>query len=462
MVLKDLKQRLRKCDFFDQTFSFFQGTNKAKEHKTAIGGLLTLLSWLLSALALIIFLGKLLDRSQAIVSVNTKNQSRNHLFNLCHHDIYLVLFMFDGVKFPKTEESLKYWTVRVHRESIYKPEEGEDLRKVIDPFPMVKCEDMYNDPEGDVRKAFSTDSASFYRGAVFCADILPFHYWAKGSPQELPYTSVKYNIYPCTLENQAECASPTELMDSSVIVPFFLNSVDFSNSSSPLVRGIDTDVNLPFGVITKTKITFWFKDSTIMDKKIDFFGDFGKPLKFIELDKVTTTIGTRNGAIHCTEIQIEDGNCDPYIEVELRASKALTIVERRYYTFLTMVSEVGGFVDLIFMVIVVLAGWYNERSRAQWIKNQLYSDLIEIVKQAKAKKEKERNQGNIQNEGHDLEERGHSALDMKNDKKFSLNHIQEQTTTGTTKARRNHKESLIHKDLRDEFDIIEFLTASKK
>ena len=297
---------------------------------------------------------KFLDRSQATVSVNNKIQGRYHYYNTYDNNVFLMFGLFDGERFPKTEEIPTFMSVHAQRETTYLDQQDIQVKKMVeDPFPIVKCEHLNHNITDLTTEAFSMDSARFYREGILCGDVRgKTNWWLQGSPLDLPYTMIRYRIYPCSLENASDCASVTELAASSIIVPLFLKSVDYSNYSNPLTNGVDSDVTLSFNVITKTKLTFWFKDTTIHDDKIDFFGEFGDPKKFIELDKVTTTIGTRNGALYCSEIQIEDGNCDPYIEVEVRVSTTHTVVERRYYTFLEMISEVGGFADLIFLILL--------------------------------------------------------------------------------------------------------------
>ena len=137
------RKRLRKYDAFGRTFTFFLGQKKTKKYKTVVGGLLTLLSWLLSALALIIFTKKFLDRSQAEVSVNTQNQSRDHFYNTHKNEIFLLFTLFNGVEFPKTEKTLKYWTLNAQRETTFFAENDQkDRRTLIDRIPLVKCEHM--------------------------------------------------------------------------------------------------------------------------------------------------------------------------------------------------------------------------------------------------------------------------------------------------------------------------------
>ena len=464
-------------DVFGSPFRFFIDSKKAQTFKTAVGGLSTATFIIFCSLALFIFGRKFLDRSQAIVSVNTKTQTRDHYYDTYDNDVYVAFSLFDGQIFPKTENTLKFMTLRAQRETTYLVQKDIQVkRKIEDPFPMVKCEYLSHNMSDLTTQAFSLDSGRYYRGAVFCGDIRgKTNWWLQGSPLELPYTMIRYRLYPCSLDNAADCASVTELAASTILVPLFLKSVDYYNYSNPLKHGLDADVTLNFNVITKTKLTFWFKDTTIHDDKIDFFGEFGDPNKFIELDKVTTTIGTRNGALHCSDIQIEDGSCDPYLEIEVRVSTAHTVVERRYYTFLTMVSEVGGFGDLIFLSLLFVTTWYNQYWQVKWIREQLYSDLIKTINDEKRKREQIRqlkrigsgvNQGldgafggvsKAGDGGSSPSKRIFKPQGRAQNRAICKAESKPKTKNGEAESRKGTME-----ELRVEFDTFEFMAASKK
>ena len=462
-----------KYDLFGSPFRFFIHSKKSKTFKTAVGGLSTTAYIVFCSLALFIFVRKFLDRSKATVSVNTTIQARDHYYDTYFNDVFLLLGMFDGQNFPKTEETLKFMTIHAQRETTFLDQQDIQIKRKIEaPFPMVKCEHLNHNWTDLTTEAYSLDSGSFYRGSIFCGDIIGnTNWWLQGSPLELPYTMIRYRLYPCSLDDPADCASVNELAAASVVVPLFLKSVDYSNYSSPLKNGVDSDVTLSFNVITKSKMTLWFKDTTIHDDKIDFVGEFGEPNKFIELDKVTSTTGTRNGALHCTKIQIEDGNCDPYIEIVVRVSTTHTVVERRYYTFLEMISEVGGFTDLILLVLLFGTTWYNEYWQAKWIREQLYRDLLQTIKENN-RKNKQKNSMKRIGSGD-----GQGLPSEHRDQFLDNDHVSRPSKAvlkgvGTSQNRAIFKTNLkeltkesnqgVMEELRVEFDTFEFLTASRK
>ena len=397
--------KIQKLDIFGSKFNYYIKPSKQKRLKTAFGGFQTFIFLLTTILALTIFGRKLADKKRPEVSVNTNVAIRDHPYDLYHNNFYVNFGMFDGAIFPKTEQTRKYFTIRGQRETTYiqthpseppettktpkraqngqkpkkvKNRDSSEKRTLIEPFDVIKCENLSNNYTDITSEAYAQDKGEYYRGSVFCGNLIFVkHWWLQGSKDELPYTRIRYKVYPCTLEDPGDCAGAQDLAASQLLIPVYTFSANFSNWTTPQTSGLDADLTSLFSVITKTKLVIWIRETTILDDYIDFFRNFGPRNQSVEIEKVTSTIGTRDGSLHCTQNQMEDGVCDPYVEIEVRASKTQTIVERRYYKFLTMVSEVGGFGDLIFIALAFLAQFWGGCYRVKWIRERLYGGLME-------------------------------------------------------------------------------------
>ena len=345
---------IRELDCLGAKFDFYIGGKKLKRLKTTFGGFLTLIFLSLGTLALVTFGLKMADKKNPEVSVNVNVATRDHPYEIYHNGFYINFGMFNGAIFPKTEFTTKYFTIRAQRETTY-IQNGRipQPRTLIEPFDVVKCEHLSNNYTDTTSEAYEQDEGSEnFRGTGFCGNLIFVkHWWVQGAKYELPYTRIRYNVYPCSLENPADCASVSEMAASQLLIPVYRSSTNYSNWTMPLSGSVDTDLTSLFGVITKTKFIIWIRETTILDDYIDFLRNFGPRNQSVEIEKVTSTIGTRDGSLHCTQNQMEDGTCNTYIEIEVRASKTQTIVERRYYKFLTMISEVGGFGDLILSLL---------------------------------------------------------------------------------------------------------------
>ena len=100
---------------------------------------------------------------------------------------------------------------------------------------------------------------------------------------------------------------------------------------------------------------------------------------FVDVDKFGSIAKTRlNPVSHCSEALIDGGGCEAYLEVNWRASFEKMVIQRRYTTLFDVVSEIGGFWDLINYGILGVYLWYNVTSYARFVRSQLVEGFIEL------------------------------------------------------------------------------------
>ena len=372
-----------KIDILGPKFSFYIGKNRLKTLKSVFGGILSLFFILFMITAIYVFGRKWLKKTHPVVSVNSYFSKRDHIYDLYKSRIFIAFAMFDGTKYPKTEETGKFFTLKAQYETVFAGGTNESERRtMIDPIPVKDCQHLVNNHSDFTDQALSQDDAEFFRGSVLCTDKLgSTNSKIRGAPFELPYSIIHYRIYPCSLEDPRGCATPSELAQSLIIIPIISKSASFNNFSQPLKDGIDADLTSKFSLATKTQLSIWFRESSIYDDNADFIKSLEARTTYLEQHKVTSTIGTRDGSFHCTSLQIEDGECQPYIEILVRASPSSTMVERRYYKLMNAVSEVGGFGELVFLIMALISSWFNTCYQTRWVRKQLYQGLIELQKE---------------------------------------------------------------------------------
>ena len=475
---------IEKIDLLGTRLNFYIGEKKLRKLKSVFGGILSLFFILFMITAIYVFGRKWLKKNHPVVSVNSFYSKRDHYYDLYQSNIFLAFGMFDGVKFPKTEQTKRFFTLKAQYETVILDATiTAERRTTIQPFPVVKCEHQNNNYTDFVSKTFSQDAATFYRGSIFCTDTLADTNWKiRGSTFELPFSMIRVRVYPCSLEDPSECASPTELANSLFAIPIASKSADFRNFSHPLKDGIDTDLTAQFSLSIMTQLTIWFRECSIFDENIDFVENFGARVNYIEQHKVTSAIQNRDARTHCTDIQIEDGNCQPYIEILVRASQSTTRVERRYYKLLNLISDAGGFAELVFILFTFASYWFHAYYRKKWMRRQLYKGLIEI--QSDEKNQESMNTehpepDNSQQKGYAAQnektEEGYNhgeyldsqARDsLSNTKKDSI--LQEKSNTQDQKKNKAKEENEMGNlsnqlnKLRAKFDYFELLDASKK
>ena len=361
-------KRLTSADIFGKTFKLHYGRGPSNQHKTALSGLLTLLAILLITPVLIIFSKRVLDKTNPITSTNSIHSSRNTTFQLREGAIFVGFLTFNGSEFPDFEETKKYFTIKAERSTVYE-DSSNQTREMRSSFPITSCttttQNLTNEIEKIIIAGGSTVASRI--NAAICGDMNRFYQWyIGGSPTELPYTKIVYRVYPCTLKDRTECIDVKTLGRTQLIFATKYNSMNFSNFLEPVVGGLDSDLTGVFSLNTQAKFTVWFKRNQIYDNSDSRFGNRPK-FTFFNIDKISSTTGTRHLTSHCTQIRIEDGLCMPYITFEVRLSNRETVIQRKYYRVFDLVSDVGGMIDLLFIVILAGYVFYRGRKYREWI-----------------------------------------------------------------------------------------------
>ena len=368
--------RLARFDFFGKKFKFnFSGNSP--EYKTPIGGALTLVVTVILIPLIFVFGRKWVYTSKPTVSVNRVINDRNERHQLYEGNILSGLMLFNGADFVKFDETSKYATMKGERLTRYKDPQSDEVREYRSTFPFVHCGRISHNTTNELDRIFGAFGGKIFSPDVgICADWNVYYQWyIGGSPTQLPYTRMVFKIYPCSLENKADCADVDVLARSQFIFATLYKSMDFQNYTKPTKDGFDPDLTPLFSLSTQAKFTIWFKQNKIFDDKDSLSGN-GPKFTFFNIDKIDSTTGTRDLSTHCTEISIEDGSCLPYITIEIRISKSETLIERRYYRIFDLVSDVGGATDIIFYAFAGLFAVYMSRGYQNWMVLQYYGSKI--------------------------------------------------------------------------------------
>ena len=366
---------LKKIDFFGKKFKFnFSGNSP--DFRTPIGGVLTLLATAVLIPLIFVFGRRWVDTSKPTVSTNNVLNNRNKRYKLYQGNILSGLMIFNGADFVHFDETSKYATIKGERLTRFNSSTGE-VREYHSSFPFVHCGRISHNTTNEFDRIYGALGAVILSPDVgICADWNVYYQWyIGGSPTQLPYTRMVFKIYPCSLENKADCVGADVLARSQIINNILYNSMDFQNHSKPIKDGIDSDLTPLFSLNTHNKFTIWFKQNQIFDDRDSLAGN-GPKFTFFNVEKIDSTVGTRDLTTHCTKISIEDGSCIPYITIEMRMNKIETLIERRYYRIFDLISDVGGMMDIVFYAFAGLLAFYMSRSYQDWMVLQYYGSTI--------------------------------------------------------------------------------------
>ena len=389
--------KLKSLDIFGKTFSLH--TNKGSgSYTTAIGGILSVFTLILFLIITLIVVSDYRDTTKPVVSVNRVKMPAPVRIDLFSNKI----MSFFGVieeKFVTIDEINRYLTFRIEMVTTTKNTNGYYEEKV-ELYEANIPEKLKNPQMKDLAfelildKQFAQiDYMKLFADVGIVADINPEAFYISGSKFKLPYRRMRIRVFPCSTPNPADCVSLDTLSKSQ-----FGNSItskvgNYSSKRNPVLPFTDADNVIYLGVAQTVVISTYLKKNFIYDDDRGWFKDRLK-FSYVDVDRIESRCKTRlNKRTHCSVAEIDSGVCEPYLEVIWRSSPEKMIIQRRYLTLFDVVSEVGGFLDLIRYGILSMYFYYNTRSYTRFVRGKLVDDFLEMsLKQPKEENHKKGNQ----------------------------------------------------------------------
>ena len=344
-----------------------------------------------------VIFAEFLDTTKPVVSVNRIRLEKPLRLNLTEHDIGGVYLLFNGRKFLTVEETKRYVTIQGYsvRESI------QGNKTVIEKFnkPMIRCAEVQGDHSADLLKKWlanletKIDFSAVFLKALTCGDMKDKSLlYIEGSKFNLPFMRERTFVYPCSLPDPSECVSLQELSLLQIGHIHVTKVSKHKLKRNPLHIALDPDTFVYADLETKTKIVDFYKINEIYDDDIGIVEE-RLTNKYIDIDKTVIMTGTRlSKSMYCTAQEIDEGTCEPYIEITTRSSADKLVIQRSYKLFFGVLSEIGGFNDLIVYSLLAFYFFYNAYSYKRTIRKALGDDLSDFEWVLESdKKEKEKN-----------------------------------------------------------------------
>ena len=323
-----------------------------------------------------------LDTTKPVISVNRVRLEKPS--RLDRNGTYSTVYMFiDNTKSLSAEESKRY--VTLDSRYLRTTKVGDQEITQVETNWVGKCtestnQDSKNDFFNDLEKLSVNSKINYtelFAENILCVNFEKDQTIFEGSRSHLPFHRPLMEIYPCSLPDPTQCASPQELSVFHIIIVSSIYIARYKEKKNPLQVTIDVDTSLFVDIASKTKITTFVKMNQIYDDDIGII-DERHTHSFLDTDRVKAVTGTRlSQSIYCSKQQITAGLCEPYMTFEWRSSFDRMVIQRRYKQFFGVISEIGGFNDLI--IYCLLAGYmlYNSYSYKRLIRHQLMEDLRE-------------------------------------------------------------------------------------
>ena len=370
--------RLRSFDVFGQKFGF-NAYKDSGTFTTVVGGLITLLWIGLISVVSFLIISNYIDTTKPVISVNRIRLPKPMRINFEESQVALALITFDGKQFLTAHESRRYVTFAGKFIKTYKRgNETAEESTFRASFPCAETPeiDKMNQILALVDQVESKiDLGKMFLKSTICVVLEEPHEYVEGDKSNLPFIRNTIDIFPCSLPDPTQCASLEELCTLQILFAKGGMIPKYKQKKDPLVPTIDFDDAFYIDIASKTVMTMFQKFNYIYDDDVGIL-DERLTYKFVDSDNLKVMTGSRvTRSTHCTEKQIEEGRCEPYIEAVQRTSKEKFVIQRRYKTIFGVISEIGGFNDLIILVLWVSYFIYNSYSYKRLITAHLMAEF---------------------------------------------------------------------------------------
>ena len=303
-------KRLSSLDVFGQQFTF-NAYKDSGTYNTVLGGIITIIWMVFVSVVSIVIIREYLDTTKPVVSVNRIRLSKPLTINYEEYRTGLGNLLFDGKRFLTIEESKKYVTFGGRYLKRY--QQGD---QVVEETTQRKSFDCFKDDSGEFLEPLANqinqikskiNLTVIFSKSMICVNLTKDQYTVEGNKSNLPFIWNTIDIYPCSLPDPTQCATPEELSTVQIGFIKLVKVANYSNKKSPLVPALDSDSFLYFDIATKTVLT-------VFDKMNDIYEDDNGILSerltntYVDVDYTNVVTGTRvTRSIYCSQAQIEGG-----------------------------------------------------------------------------------------------------------------------------------------------------------
>jgi len=326
----------------------FKGQDR---HKTCIGGCFTILTLVITYSILYKMIGDYFKTTDPDVRQNIEISSTYPNMDLYAQNLGYMFSLDDYSYSVDVDELEKYVTIvgRVlYVVSDPKKDNGKDYRESYIIFEPCKNK---NDT---LNQFFVKEAENYTRDFGLCMKLdNTSDYNIISKVSELPYKYIEINVYPCTLEDTTECVAEKSFESLSLILGQVTKNFDPSNKTNPVTSSSNLDTIYTFDLKNTLYTHQVFKKTEINDDAWDFY-DAAVKTEFIDVDKTTTFIKSRpETQLSCKEEDLltDEPICMPYFSFVLRSGGSKLKITREYKKILVVLSDFGGFIDILALII---------------------------------------------------------------------------------------------------------------
>lgn len=365
--------RLQNLDIFGQKYSL-NVSNKTERFRTSVGAFVSIITIILTILGFYIFSSNFRDTENPRVTISSE-LSNNFPKIVLRDQNFLPFFIMSGENNFIINSTIveKYFTIIAERMEFVIDPATETLQiKKIAQQKIIDCREA-NLGEKNMTKFLEDSGSTFIHqmGFVFCPEELTNkEFWSvEGSANSFPFSFIQIKFYPCSLPDASKCASEDDMISMTIIMSITHDTYNLKDKDNPTKRLYSTE-NIIFGLNPSMSSigTVRFKTYEVLDEDRDFFQP-GLTKSFHSLGEIKTYSQLRQKVMYCSEEDIQSLTCTPYSDIRIRSGSEVVTVLRVYPKLFSTISEMGGFGDLIFIIIGFFYSFYNTFLFTRYIGN---------------------------------------------------------------------------------------------
>src|SRR3990167_2846649 len=365
--MKRLSKLFTKLDFLAPGVTM--NIDKDGSVKTMVGSTFSILAAAGFIVSLVIAIEAFLSTKSPTVSNEQSSSVVYPILDLSPHYMFPILLpTFNGSSSIPFEEVSKFVTI-VATQARYTlvplPDGSFTYEATKAPFETKKCSDI-KDPKkvnwtvinattGIFAKSIQTDG--------ICVEYQEGNSSVQGRGSDEIFVSIEFSIFPCTLTDASQCKTPDDLARFNFIYLTGQESLALGNYEQPLSYSFNGDEFYYIDLGLTNRLTYKLLVTEIWDAA-GFLQPESLRISYPKIEQSFLQFTTRDPTqTTCTKEQIATYSCAPYFNRNFQSGGTLNKITRTYKGVVETMGDIGGARDTIFMIAMLLYGWYNERCK---------------------------------------------------------------------------------------------------
>ena len=361
-------------DMMGREFSF-QFETLTKKFKTPIGGSASIILLLVSVATFFVIFSQLFESDAPVVTSSIEFGSQKAQHELYDQKIFNTFSLSNQGRLIPVADLGRYITIKAKVLVFAQNKETGIMetrnKHVYDVIPCTQIKDPhYLNP---VKIMLPGDTLGIAVCIDFSSDPNLEHFSIKLDPEESYFQEAMIHVFPCSLPDKTQCASPQEISTTQLTVTRLDNYVVSTDKENPLRTIGDRYTSMLDLYNTK------FKFLTVKQHRvIDDASLFSKPslkLEFASPELTSSDTSSRNPMIRsCDSADVDSlnlGKCQEYIQFSYSAVPQLMIMRRTYKKLTGVMGEFGGVFKIFSSFIFFFYSIYSSFAIKKFLKKRL-------------------------------------------------------------------------------------------